>query len=47
MESALQYQGEIENNGYATARKSLARAGGGGGVNMLHYGLCDNGELCF
>ena len=47
MESAL-HPGEIENNGYATGRKSLARAAGGrGGINMLHYGLCDNGELCF
>ena len=29
MESALQYPGEIEKNGYATGRKSLARAGRG------------------
>ena len=36
--------GEIENNGYATGRKSLV-GGRGCGVNKVHYGLCDNGEF--
>ena len=29
---------KIEDNGYV-------KFGGGGGVNKVHYGLCDNGEL--
>ena len=32
---------EIENNGYARFF-----GGGGGGVNKVHYSLCENGE-CF
>ena len=39
MESVLQYQGEIENNGYASARKSLARAGGGGGKHAALWSM--------
>ena len=31
---------EIEDNGYANFRW-----GGGGGVNKVHYGLCENDEL--
>ena len=31
---------EIEDNGYANFR-----LGGGGGVNKVHYGLCENDEL--
>ena len=38
MESAL-HPGEIENNGYATGRKSLARAAGGGGGGDKHAAL--------
>ena len=30
---------EIEDNGYANFR-----GGGGGGVNKVHYGLCENHE---
>ena len=32
---------EIENNGYA---KFFVVVVGGGGVNRVHYGVCENGE---
>ena len=33
---------EIQDNGYA--KNFLSRGGGGGGVNKVLYGLCENGE---
>ena len=36
----MQYPGEIENNYYA----KFSFFGGGGGVNEVLYGLCENGD---
>ena len=40
------YSGEIGNNGYAIfLLLFLFWGAGGGGLNKVHYGLCENGEL--
>ena len=38
----LYYPGEIGNNGYTNV--FLWGGVGGGGLNKMHYGLCENGE---
>ena len=35
---------EIQDNGYAKVFLSRGSGGGGGGVNKVLYGLCENGE---
>ena len=38
------YSGEIGDNGYANFFGFFLE-GRGGGLNKVHYGLCENGEL--